>query len=85
MLDLNNPVLIQEIMDVALNGIFYTNERIYAVEDFKFKIFGDSLTVSTNDIIANNNDAKEQIAIIPVKNTLDTSTLLKSELLEILE
>ena len=57
MLDLNNPALIQEIMDVAPNGIFYTNERIYAVEDFKFKIFGDSLTVSTNDIIANNNDA----------------------------
>jgi len=57
MADLNNPVLKQEIIDLAPNGIFYSDNLIYAAEDFKFKIFGDSLTVSTNDIIAENSDS----------------------------
>ncbi len=54
MADISNPVLMQEITDVAANRIYYKDERIYAVEDFRFKIFGDSLTVSSDEIIAIN-------------------------------
>ncbi|MCD4746654.1 MAG: T9SS type A sorting domain-containing protein [Bacteroidales bacterium] len=67
MSDLNNPVVKQEIMDVAPNGIFYKSGRIYVAEDFKFKIFGDSLTVSTNDIIAYNHDLTLSSFPNPVK------------------
>lgn len=41
-----SPYLEKEIYDVAANAAWYEDEIIYAVEDFKFKIFGDSLSVS---------------------------------------
>ena len=41
-----NPFLVQEIFDVAANAAWYKDEIIYAVEDFKFRIFGDSVSVS---------------------------------------
>lgn len=50
MTDLNNPVLEQKVLNVKPNGIYYENERIYVAEDFKFKIFGDSLTVDNPDM-----------------------------------
>lgn len=51
--DLYNPILEQEVMHIAPNGIFYKDDKIYVVEDYKFKIYGDSLTVSNNDQFSN--------------------------------
>ncbi|MCD4729113.1 MAG: T9SS type A sorting domain-containing protein [Bacteroidales bacterium] len=47
--DLSNPVLKQEILNVSPNGLYYDNGKIYVVEDYRFKIFGDTLTVSVDE------------------------------------
>jgi len=42
--DLSNPVLTQVIQNVVPNGIYHKNKKIYVAEDFKFKVFGDSIS-----------------------------------------
>lgn len=44
--NINSPFIEQEIMGVKPNGLFCKGDKLVAIEDFKFKIFGDSLTVS---------------------------------------
>lgn len=47
--DIYNPYMVQEINHVAPNGIYYENDMIFAVEDFEFKIFGDSISVNNDE------------------------------------
>ena len=49
MSDLYNPLLKQEIIDIKPNGLYYNNGNIFVVEDYRFRIFGDTLTVSLDD------------------------------------
>lgn len=56
--DLYNPLLKQEVLNIKPNGLYYINGNIYVVEDYRFRIFGDTLTVSLDDNFIYSNETE---------------------------
>ncbi len=71
--DLYNPVLEQEILNVAPNGIYCKGDKLVLAEDYKFKIFGDSLTVSINPQLSSVGELTLSCSPNPVKNNTTIS------------